>query len=171
MRIFPAPHPATLPEEGLLRGCDERRGKTHGPGGQHKNKTETQVFLLHRDTSTVGQAGEERSLAENRKRAIFRLRLRLAIDVRTAPSETPSPLWRGRVRPAGRIVVNPEHTDYPALLAEAFDVLAAVAWDPRAGAEWLGVTQSQLIKLVKDHPAALVRWNEERDLAGLHPLR
>ena len=84
--------------------------------------------------------------------------------------DAPSELWRGRIR-GGRIAVNPRHADLPALLAEALDVLATEDWDGGAASARLGVTTSQLVKLLALHPPALVRWNEERAARGLRALR
>ena len=47
--ILPPPHPAMLPEETLLKQCTTEFGRMAGPGGQHRNKTETgvQLYDLH----------------------------------------------------------------------------------------------------------------------------
>lgn len=166
------PHPACLPEEDLLRSCDLGRGRSSGPGGQHRNKVETLVIVTHRPTGISAQAGERRSQAENRHVALRRLRLALATRVRTAvpAGEVGSALWRSRVR-AGRIACNPAHHDYPSLLAEAMDVLAAAGWEPRKAALRLEVTPTQLLRLIADHPAALAQVNEARAAAHLHRLR
>ena len=162
-------HPAALPDELLLTACDLRRGRGSGPGGQHKNKVSTEVTLTHRPTGIVAQAGERRSGADNHKVAVLRLRLLLALEVRE-PLREPSELWRSRCR-GGRVAVNPTHRDFPALLAEALDVLDGCEHDPRAAAEHLGCSASQFIKLVKDHPPAFAAWNRRRAALGQHPLK
>ena len=48
-----------------------------GPGGQHRNKTETAVRVVHRPTGLSAIAQEERSQALNRKLALARLAQRL----------------------------------------------------------------------------------------------
>ena len=82
----------------------------------------------------------------------------------------PSPLWQSRCR-GGRIAVSPEHDDFPAILAEALDAIAACGDDLKAAAEPLGCTASQLIKLLKDEPRALAAVNARRRQAGLHELK
>lgn len=51
----------------ILRRCDIDREpyKASGPGGQHKNKTETAIRLRHRPTGIVAQSASERSQRTN----------------------------------------------------------------------------------------------------------
>jgi hypothetical protein len=164
-------HPAALPEEQLVRDCDFTRTRRGGPGGQHRNKVETAVVVRHRPTGIEAEGNERRSQQENRSAAIFRLRLRLALEVRSQRSlEEPSDLWRRRCR-GGKIAVNPRHADFPALLAEALDFLAAHDDDLPASAAALGCTASQLIKLTALEPQALLALNSRRSARGQHPLR
>jgi hypothetical protein len=79
-------------------------------------------------------------------------------------------LWLSRSS-AGRIAINPDHDDFPALLAEALDVLEASEFDPKIGARALGCSPSQLIKLVKEAPRALEWINEQRCRNGQHSLK
>jgi ribosome-associated protein len=48
-----------------------------GPGGQHRNKTQNAVRLLHAPSGVVVTATERRSLEANRQAAFERLRERL----------------------------------------------------------------------------------------------
>lgn len=165
-------HPACLSDEELLKHCTIDRNRASGPGGQHRNKVETEIHITHTPTGLKAHAGERRSQAENKRVAVRRLRLLLALDVR-APvplGEIGSPLWRSRVR-AGKIALSPEHHDYPSMLAEAMDVIAAANWDLRKAALRLDVTATQLLRLIKDYPHALERLNRERAAIGLRPLR
>lgn len=164
-------HPACAPDEDLLRACDTARGRSGGPGGQHRNKVETLVTLTHRASGIQAHAGERRSQIENKHVALRRLRLALAVAVRSGvpAGEIGAALWRSR-RSGGRIVCNPEHRDFPCLLAEALDVLSACGWDARKAALRLGITPTQLLRLIKDHPPALVYLNDQRQSRGLHPL-
>jgi hypothetical protein len=164
-----AMHPAQMDPEALLRECDVRFTRRSGPGGQNRNKVETAAILTHRPTGLSAEASERRSQGENRAVALQRLRLLLALDIRCPAQSEPTPLWRSRCR-SGRLAVNPDHADFPALLAEALDVLAAENHDPRPAAESLGTTPSQLIKLLKTDPRALLRLNRNRADLGLHPF-
>ncbi len=67
-----------LSDEGLLADCEETFFVGGGPGGQHRNKTESGVRLHHRPTGVVVTATERRSQPQNRGAALERLRARLA---------------------------------------------------------------------------------------------
>ncbi len=164
------PHPAALPIDELLADCRVDRTRGSGPGGQHRNKTETAIVITHLPTGVRGEASERRSQGENLAQAKFRLRLELAIDVRAPRGEAPSPLWMGRV--AGeRMTISQTHDDFPAILTEALDCLAAEEWSATTAAAWLGISTSQLVKLLKLAPRALGLLNAEQAAKGLRPFR
>ena len=165
-------HPAAIPVTDLLADCEVRRTRRGGPGGQHRNKVETAVVITHRATGKTGQASERRSQDLNRQAAVQRLRVTLAVEVRhpgdkDAPTST---LWRARAR-GRQLNVSTEHDDFPALLAEALDRLAACDWDAGEAAERLGITASQLVKFLKLEPAAFRMLNRERQARELAPLK
>ena len=173
------PHPATLDEDALLAACDVRRQRRSGPGGQHRNKVETAVVIVHLASGIRGEASERRSQAENRRMALHRLRIKLALGVRSDAAErsgantdsfVPSLLWQSRLR-GERIEVSASHADFPALLAEALDCLAAFQLDAKLTAERLGCTPSQLVKFLKLEPEALQQVNQQRAARGLKALR
>ncbi|HUT14236.1 MAG TPA: peptide chain release factor-like protein [Thermoguttaceae bacterium] len=165
-------HPAALGPDELLAQCEVRRQKRSGPGGQHRNKVETAIVLHHLPTGVRAEASERRSQAENLSRAVFRLRVNLAFEIRTPrPCDAqPSPLWRSRCC-GGRIAINASHDDFPTLLAEVLDTLTAAASDPKPAAARLGCTVSQLVKFLKKEPRALSLVNRRRHNAGMHPLQ
>ena len=167
------PHPASLDEKRLLVSCVSRRLRRGGPGGQHRNKVETAVVLTHTPTGVSAEANERRSQADNLSAAIFRLRVNLALEIRTRiPLQTfPSRLWRSRLADSGRISVAAGHPDFPAILAEALDTIDRFDHDPKVAAEALGCTVSQLIKFLKKEPRAIAMLNRRRLQRGLCELQ
>ncbi len=164
-------HPAAGSPEQLLAKCAVRRLRRSGPGGQHRNKVETAISLRHSPTGVRAEASERRSQAQNQSVALFRLRVNLALEVRKprGPDNVPSPLWQSRF--GGRALkVSASHDDFPSLLAEALDVLAASDADPKQAATVLGCTPSQVVRLLKLDPRALAlvnRWRHERQMHAL----
>jgi hypothetical protein len=171
MAIESSNHPASVTMERLRESCDVRRQRRSGPGGQHRNKVETGVFILHRPTGLTAEATERRSQTENLRIAWHRLRLQLALRIRRPLAVTaPSDRWQARCR-GGRIQVAAGHDELPALLAEALDVLDARDWNAPEAAEWLGCSTSQLVKFLKSIPKAWELLNRQRAARNLGPLQ
>jgi hypothetical protein len=129
--------------------------------------------MIHRPTGITAEASERRSQAENHSQAVARLRIKLAVAVRTSQDGqplAPSNLWRERCR-TGRIAVNTGHEDYPALLAEALDIVTAADFDVAAAAELLQTSPTQLARFLQREPAAWKLVSDERRGRGLRPLR
>ena len=167
------PHPSTLEDDDFLAQCQLETGRVSGPGGQHRNRVETAVWIRHVPTDIETHATERRSQVQNRSMAIFRLRLKLACKVRTITNRDnhrPSALWCKR-RQGEKLPVNPENHDYPALLAEAMDVITARRFDVAGAAGILGITMSQLTRLIRHERHAFALVNDGREATGLAKLR
>ncbi len=165
-------HPAELSDSKLLQSCRVERGRGSGAGGQHRNKVETFVRIVHEPTGVIGIAGERRSQQENYRKALFRLRLNLAMQVRgyREPGTSPGELFRSRCR-GGKIAINTKHHDYPAILAEAIDIIEQKHYKIDKAAIVLDLTMSQLVKLIAKEPAALAMVNRKRVERKMRPLK
>lgn len=167
------PHPAGLEPAALARQCRVSFGRGSGPGGQHRNKVETAVHITHLPTGVEAAASERRRQSENQRAAERRLRLRLARDVRRRIDPRryePSATWQRR-RQGRTLPVNPANRDYPALLAEALDVVVAMGFDVGGAAGILGVSMSQLARLIRHDKAAFAMVNDGRAGRGLPRLK
>jgi len=147
----------------LLRDCREERYKASGPGGQRRNKVTTAIRLRHTPSGVTVQAEEGRALEENRRRALRRLRERIALEVRapvdlTAPQHPPE-LAR-YVSTDGRLAINPKNPDYHLIVASTLDALAASGGSYAAAASALGLTTSQLSRFLQSD-REVWRWISE----------
>ena len=168
------PHPATLEIDSLLAQCDLRAVRGSGPGGQHRNKVSTGIVVTHRDTRITGEATERRSQSQNRQVAIHRLRIRLAIRLRTKQADvtTGSSLATFAESYGGvRLRIAESNLHYASLLAALLDRIFQQQGDLTAAASDLLTTSSQIVRLLRAQPEALKIVNGWRSDASHHPLR
>ncbi len=85
--------------QALERDCDLDFFIAGGPGGQHRNKVETGVRLVHRPSGTTVTATERRSQHANREAAFARMAQRLqALQHVEAPRVPTRPSRAGQER-------------------------------------------------------------------------
>ncbi len=85
--------------ESLERDCDIEFILSSGPGGQHRNKVETGVRLVHRPTGVTVTATERRSQHANREAAFERMQARLeALQHVDTPRKPTRPTAASRAR-------------------------------------------------------------------------
>jgi protein subunit release factor A len=78
------PPPIPAEDDALLAECRVETFRSGGPGGQHQNKTESGVRLVHLPTGVRVTSREERSQHRNREIALVRLREKLEASRRKA---------------------------------------------------------------------------------------
>ena len=85
--------------DSLERDCDVEFFIGSGPGGQHRNKVETGVRLVHRPSGIMVTATERRSQHANREAAFERMEARLQELQRVVePRKETRPTKASRVR-------------------------------------------------------------------------
>jgi protein subunit release factor B len=67
-----------LDDDALLAQCEVQAHRASGPGGQHRNKAETAIRLVHPPSGITAEGKDERSRAQNLRIALQRLREKLA---------------------------------------------------------------------------------------------
>jgi hypothetical protein len=163
-------------DDGLIAQCEVDRYRASGPGGQHRNKTESAVRLRHAASGATAIGEDSRSQAENKLHAVRRLRAAIALTVREpvvldgfAPSPRLAALVAGGTAPLG--AKTRQTGAFWAPIAELLDLLVAGELEIAATAQRLGITTGALSKLLlhDDHVARAV--NDLRRGRGLRPLR
>jgi len=156
----------------LLAECEVHTYRASGPGGQKRNKTSSAVRLRHRPTGLAVIAEESRSQHENKARAVRRLRMAIALQVRqpVADAWTPPEAFRRHLTPAGLIEISPRNPAYPVVIAAVLDVVAARQGRVSESAAALGLRTAQLVRFLASDGKLLTTANRIRADAGLRPV-
>ncbi len=174
--LVDAPHPAALEPDELLQQCELRTQRRSGPGGQHRNKTSSGVFLTHRPTGVIGEATERRSQADNRAVALRRLRYSLAVEVRTTSgidlkiqNDLESQIHQRYKGHSMRL--NESNVDKPAVLAMILNDMHAAGGQPSAVSAAWNVSTSRIVGLLKSYAPAFAFVNKVRQHHGRRALK
>lgn len=163
-------------DDALISQCEVDRYRASGPGGQHRNKTESAVRLRHKPTGATAIGEDSRSQAENKLHAVRRLRAAIALDVREpvvlegyAPSRRLAAVVAGGTAPLGaktRLT-----GEYWAAMAELLDLLVAGGLEIGTTAQRLGITTGALSKLLLHDDQVARAVNDLRRARQMRPLR
>ena len=164
----------------LLAQCRLERFRVSGPGGQHRNKTDSAVRLTHLPSGIQGYASERRSQHQNRSEALKRLRREIALQRRRPielklyhpPAELQRILPRGvRADQPQRTRVGPRHQDFWSGVRALLDLLEATDGAVSDAAALLGCSTGQFVKLLNSEPHLWAAANAIRERHDLKPLR
>ena len=64
-------------DEELLKECKVQTFKASGKGGQHINKTESAIRIIHEPTGLISTCQDERSQLQNKRKCLNQLRVKL----------------------------------------------------------------------------------------------
>jgi len=163
-------------DDALIAQCDVDRYRASGPGGQHRNKTESAVRLRHKLTGVSAIGEDSRSQSENKLHAVRRLRSAIALEVREpvrlenyVPSARLAAFVRAGTAPLG--AKTKLTGEYWAAIAELLDLLVGGELEIAMTAQRLGITTGAMSKLLlhDDQVARVV--NDLRRAKGMRALR
>ncbi len=162
-----------LTDEQFLAQCRLEVFRGSGPGGQKRNKTSSGVRIVHEPSGLSGLASELRSQALNRRRALARLRHRMAIEMRQPvnSADQAAPPWLGQLIDAdGRLAIPRNAERYLQALACVLDVLSAHEWSISRAAASFEINTANLVKFLAADTKAWAKVNQMRQSKGLRPL-
>jgi hypothetical protein len=162
-----------LPDDAtLLAESDVDTYRASGPGGQKRNKTESAVRLRHRPSGLSVIAEESRSQAENRARALKRLREALALRLRRPVAEEGVPAAiQACIDKRGRLAVGRRDARYLPAAAIVLDVLVLLKGSVADTASRLGITTGNLSAFLTADDALMAEANRLRAALKLKPLK
>jgi hypothetical protein len=168
-----APRWLDLSEQALLEDCRFDAFRGPGPGGQKRNKSSNSIRLAHAPTGITVIAGESRSQVENKLRAIRRLKLRLATDIRRPidPRFFEPPPWFKDVTQLGRLAVSHRNEHYARTAALVLDLFDSRRGNVGDVAKLLGVSTSSVVRFLAEEPQLWAAANAIRQNCGQTPLR
>ena len=164
----------SLDDRQLLAQCEVHTYRASGPGGQHRNKTDSAVRLHHGPTGLVVTATECRSQHENKARAIKRLRQAIALQARRPVDRAAFrwPAWYADiVGPQRRLEVSPKSGAYWHVVRLVMDVLEACGGSVADAGEVLGLTTANLVHFIQGDAKMWEHANRIRERFGCKPLR
>ena len=170
-----------LDDEALLAQCRVDLFRASGPGGQHRNRNDTGVRLVHEPSGARAQATERRSQAQNRANALKRLRRAIALEARRPvdldayhppprlQAILPSSAGGGELPKHARI--GPSHREFWTGAQALLALLEATEGAISDAAAAIGCSTGQLSRLLGSEPRLFAAANGIRERHGLHPLK
>lgn len=156
-------HPCELTDEQLLHACRVENYRASGPGGQKRNKTSSAVRITYLASGISAIGTESRSQHDNRRKALSRLRVELALAIRRPTKKTMPAWWPDVTTDTGRLSLSPRSDHFAAAIAIVFDALDAASGSLPDAAALLGTSTSNLVDTCAKVPqvwAALQRLRQ-----------
>lgn len=150
----------TMDDVDLLKMCRCDFYVGSGRGGQKRNKTSNAVRLVHEPTGIMVTDCSGRNRESNRHNALRKLRMQLALGVRSENPVIPESL---------KLSIN--NSRYPLLAATLLDHFYVNDFQVSSVAFALGSSTSALVKLLAKSPSLWQEINKLREQAGLNLLK
>lgn len=163
-----------LDDRALLAESRVDTFRASGPGGQKRNKTDSAVRIRHNRTEMVAIAVESRSQHENKRKALKRLRLSIALHIREPIDINiyePGPVLAECLTPDGRLRIGRKDARYYHVVAEVLDLVQSFGCRISSVAQGLGISTASFVAFVRSDPKLWARVNTMRTKMGLNALR
>jgi hypothetical protein len=175
-----------LDDAQLLNLCEVHTYKASGPGGQHRNKVSSAVRLVHRSTGISAHGDESRSQHQNKALALKRLRMHLALKLRSPlpqadaqsagslPPAVAECIFTARGGPAKgkkRLEVGRKDQRFWLVAAVVLDALEHFEGRLSDAADWLGISTGNLSRLLTSERHLMSTAGQIRQQHGLGALK
>jgi hypothetical protein len=135
-----------LSDSELLKECEISAYRGSGPGGQHRNKTNSGIKLKIRNYKLMpleSYSCDDRSSHINKLLALKKLRLKIALQIREEPAaQIPFPF------PGIGGNISQDNTLYPQFIADILDRINFCNGDLAEAAKMWGMSKSALNKII-----------------------
>lgn len=155
-----------MPLNELLRACTIKGFQGSGPGGQHRNKTNTGVCLKLNPYNLEIKSSESRSASENKTHALHRMQMALALEVR----EEPLPAEKLRF-PGSQGRIQTSNPLFPLFIAQVLDIVYANKGDTKPAAKAFNLSPTALTKILHLNKSVVERLRIMRESFGKPKLR
>jgi hypothetical protein len=153
-----------LSDSELLKECEISAYKGSGPGGQHRNKTNSGVKLkicYGKALSIESYSCDDRSSHVNKLLALKKLRLKIALQIREEPMKQipfPFPGMDGRI--------SQDNVLYPQFIADILNRINFCKGDLSETAKIWGLSKSALNKIIIQDKKVLEAFQKIRSAAS-----
>jgi len=149
-----------LSDSELLKECEISAYKGSGPGGQHRNKTNSGVKLkISYGLETY--SCDDRSSHINKLLALKKLRLKIALQIREKPTpQIPFPF------PGANGKISQDNALYPRFIADILDRINFCKGDLSETAKIWGLSKSALNKIIIQDKKVLEAFQKIRSAAS-----
>lgn len=155
-----------MDDDRLLLHCRQECYRASGPGGQHRNTTDSAVRLTVLEGGVIALCADHRSQHRNRADALKRLRSAIAMQLRlpVTPGSKPE-RWQGSWK------LGKKDRRYAKFIAHLLDILAHYEWAISLSANALDISTGKLVRILAKDPHAWNTVNQARAKQGLVNLR
>jgi hypothetical protein len=158
-----------LPDTELLKLCEISAYKGSGPGGQHKNKTNSGVTLkltINKSCKMESYSCDDRSSHVNKLLALKKLRLKIALQIREE-SSTEIPF----TFPGSNGKISQDNNLYPQFIADVLDRINFSKGDLNEAAKIWNLSKSALNKIILQDKKVLEAFQKIRSAASPMPSK